>query len=125
MVRALRWGELRRKEELDTALLSAPPTDVRMRMKALAAGQRWAELLELAESAMAAECGRGWLDLQRYAITACDALGYSGAAAAIRSELKCLLADFSTLATATLMDDTGAANPETTTWLGDGMKTRS
>jgi type VI secretion system protein ImpA len=55
--------------------------------------------------------------LQRYAIKACEELGYTLAAKAIRSELRAFLADFPTHATAILNDDTGAANPETLNWL--------
>ncbi len=118
LLRSLRWGELRgRGPELDESLLVAPSTEVRTRMKTLAANKRWAELLELTESAAATECARGWLDLQRYAITACEALGYTAAANAIKSELSCLLADYPKLVSATLLDDTGAANPETAAWL--------
>ena len=93
-----------------------------MKIRALATAERWAEVLDLAEQAMAAECGRGWLDLQRYTVSACDKLGHTAAAEAIRSELKALLNDYPALSTTTLLDDTGAANPETIAWLGDGMK---
>jgi len=86
-------------------------------MKTLASNGRWSELLELTESAAATECARGWLDLQRYAITACEQLGYTAAAAALQSELASLLADYPKLRSATLLDDTGAANPETAAWL--------
>ncbi len=66
---------------------------------------------------MSRTCGRGWLDLQRYAISACDALGYAEAAKALRSELKAFLLDFPELHVSTLNDDTGTANPETLNWL--------
>ena len=123
LLRSLRWGELRAGgSELADSLLVAPSTEVRTRMKTLAANKRWAELLELTESAAATECARGWLDLQRYAITACEQLGYSAAAFAIRSELACLLADYPRLVSATLLDDTGTANPETVAWLSTVMK---
>jgi type VI secretion system protein ImpA len=118
VIRALRWGELRAGgSDVQPALLAAPATEVRRQLKILAAAERWAELLELAESAVAGECGRGWLDAQRYAVLACDKLGYTAAARAIRSELACLLQDYPKLGSATLPDDTGAANPETIEWL--------
>jgi type VI secretion system protein ImpA len=66
---------------------------------------------------MGTTVGRGWLDLQRYTIKACDELGYTAAAAALRSELKTFLHDFPQLLAATLNDDTGAANPDTLAWL--------
>jgi type VI secretion system protein ImpA len=50
-------------------------------------------------------------------VKACDELGYTAAAKALRSELKCFLADFPQLPKAILNDDTGAANPETLAWL--------
>jgi type VI secretion system protein ImpA len=123
LLRSLRWGELRASgPELDGSLLVAPSTEVRTRMKTLAANKRWAELLELTESAAATECARGWLDLQRYAVTACEQLGYTAAANAIKSELACLLADYPKLVSTTLLDDTGTANPETAAWLSTAMK---
>lgn len=122
VVRALRWGELRSKgPELDMTLLLAPPTEIRTRIRTLSVTNRWADLLEVTEQAMGTECGRGWLDLQRYAVTACDKLHYDAVGAALRSELKNLLNDFPGLLKATLLDDTGAANPDTAAWIGDSM----
>jgi type VI secretion system protein ImpF len=76
-------------------------------------------LLEAAESAMALPCSRAWLDLQRFVVEACDALGsdYEAIVRAIRSELKALVTDIPQLLDATLMDDTPAANAETRAWL--------
>ena len=123
LLRSLRWGEVRAAgAELVDSLLVAPSTEVRTRMKTLAARKRWADLLELTESAAATECARGWLDLHRYAITACEELGYTAAANAIKSELACLLADYPKLVSATLLDDTGTANPETAAWLATVLK---
>jgi type VI secretion system protein ImpA len=122
LLRAVRWGELRNQgPDLPTSILTAPPTDVRMKLRSLAASDRWADVLELAEQAMGSECGRGWLDLQRYSISACDKLGYAAAAEALRSHVRSLLADFPALSNATLLDDTGAANPDTAAWLSGGM----
>jgi type VI secretion system protein ImpA len=68
---------------------------------------------------LAAPQGRGWLDLQRYALSACDGLGgeFDAVGAAIRGALRALLADLPELAGQTLMDDSPAANPETLAWL--------
>ena len=62
---------------------------------------------------------RAWLDLQRWVIEACDALGsdYQAIAQAIRSELMALVTDLPQLLDATLMDDTPVANTETRAWL--------
>lgn len=118
LMRGLRWGELfSAGRDLPLASLSAPSTEIRTNLKQLAASGAWPQVLELCESAMATECGRAWLDLQRYAVRACEELGYEGAGRAIRLGVKHLLEDYPALATATLLDDTGAANPETAAWL--------
>jgi type VI secretion system protein ImpA len=70
---------------------------------------------------MALPYGRGWLDLQRYVLTACDALGrdYFPVANSIRSELRALLRDLPALPSLALMDDSPTANSETLVWLSD------
>jgi type VI secretion system protein ImpA len=117
MVRGLRWGELRASS--DPAMLEAPPTEVRAHIKSLAIENRWAELLEAAENAMAMPCSRAWLDLQRFVVEACAALGddYRAIAIGIGSELRTLLRDLPQLLDTTLSDDTPAANAQTRTWL--------
>lgn len=121
MLRGYRWGELRSGEQLDPKLLTAPPTDVRTRLKTLLLDAKWDELLDAAEEVMATPFGRGWLDLQRYVLTACDGLGseYDTVAAGVRTALASLLADRPELVDATLMDDSPTANPETLRWLRD------
>jgi type VI secretion system protein ImpA len=115
ILRSLRWGEVRPTPE--PSRLVAPTTEVRLKLKRLAAAQKWADLLEAAEQAMGSECGRGWLDLQRYAVQACTALGYDQVAETIKAELKHFLAGCPQIATMTMLDDTGTANPETAAWL--------
>jgi type VI secretion system protein ImpA len=117
LLRGLRWGELR--ESKDPADLESPPAEFRRQIKRLALDNQWRELLELAESAMAHPFSRAWLDLQRFAVEACLALGedYNDIADAIRSELRALLRDLPQLIEATLDDDTPAANGETQAWL--------
>jgi type VI secretion system protein ImpA len=92
---------------------------VRTNLKGLLLDSRWPELLEAAEGVMGTSQGRGWLDLQRYALTACEALGsdYAPVATAMRGALRALLTDLPQLADMTLMDDTPTANAETRTWL--------
>jgi len=70
---------------------------------------------------MATPIGRGWLDLQRYVLTACDGLGpdYAAVGSAIRGALRDLLRDLPALPDATLMDDLPTANGETRNWLRD------
>ncbi|MGA7523379.1 MAG: type VI secretion system protein TssA [Acidobacteriaceae bacterium] len=120
LLRGFRWGELRGSARLaDSALLEAPPTELRQQIKQLALARKWAELLEAGEQAFALPGSRAWLDLQRLSVAACRALGkeYEAIAAAIESELRTLLHDLPELLDATLLDDTPAANPETRAWL--------
>lgn len=125
MLRGLRWGELRAGGgAVDAALLTAPPTELRTRLKQLLMDERWEELLETGEEVMASRYGRGWLDMQRYAVTAADALAgdYLTVGQAIRGALRELLRDLPELPSITLMDDTPTANSETRAWLrAEGM----
>lgn len=125
LLRGFRWGELRAEGgQVDPALLAAPPTEVRTRVKALLMEESWPELLEAAEEVMATPFGRGWLDLQRYVVTAADALGeeYAAIARSVRGALRSLLQDLPDLPAQTLTDDTPTANPETRAWLrSEGM----
>ncbi|HEY6945450.1 MAG TPA: type VI secretion system protein TssA [Candidatus Acidoferrum sp.] len=118
LLRGLRWGELRVNGlSLDAALLESPSSEIRLSLKNCAAQGQWPELLEGVETAMGLPCGRGWLDLQRYAVGACENLGLGAVAAAISAELRSLLSDFPTLPSAYLSDGTQAANNETQTWI--------
>jgi type VI secretion system protein ImpA len=123
MLRGLRWGELRAgsdhgRDGVNPKLLEAPPTAVRSKLKGLLLDEKWSELLEQGEFVMGATYGRGWLDLQRYALVACDHLpGYEAVGAAVRDELRTLLAALPRLPEMTLMDDTPTANDETRSWL--------
>lgn len=120
LLRALRWGEIREAgPALNALLFESPPTELRQRVKQLSAEGQWVELLETAESGMGMGCGRGWLDLQRHTVHACESLGedYAPVAAAVRASLRGLLADYPDISAATLMDDTPAANAETQVWL--------
>lgn len=125
MLRGLRWGELRAGGGgVDAALLAAPPTELRTRLKQLLMEERWSQLLEAGEEVMASRYGRGWLDLQRYAVTSAEALAgdYLAVAQAIRGALRELLRDLPELPSITLMDDIPTANPETRAWLrAEGM----
>jgi type VI secretion system protein ImpA len=120
LLRGLRWGELRAAgSEIDQAMLAAPPTEVRQNLKKLALESNWTEVLQAGETAMGMECGRGWLDLQRYVARACYELGsyYEPIRLAVVSGLRALLADYPRLPEVTLMDDTATANNETQAWL--------
>ncbi|HEY5062455.1 MAG TPA: type VI secretion system domain-containing protein, partial [Gemmatimonadaceae bacterium] len=119
LLRGFRWGELRANRTLDPKLLEAPATGVRTNLKGLLLDARWPQLLEACEVVMGSPHGRGWLDLQRYALTACESLGsdYDAVSAALRGALRSLLADMPQLVDMTLMDDTPTANAETRAWL--------
>lgn len=120
LLRGLRWGEVRSVTgQLDPRLLDAPAPAVRTRLKTLLLDGKWPELLEQGELAMATPAGRGWLDLQRYVLTACARLGpsYDAVATAVRTELAAYLAAVPQLLETTLMDDTPTANAETLHWL--------
>ncbi|MBK6487318.1 MAG: type VI secretion system protein TssA [Gemmatimonadetes bacterium] len=122
MLRGLRWGELRASAatgDLEPKLLEATPTAVRSRLKGLLLDGKWSDLLEQCEAVMGTPQGRGWIDLQRYALTACAQLGYGAVAAAIRDQLRVLLAAIPQLPEMTLMDDSPTANPETQAWLAE------
>src|SRR5262249_17842760 len=122
LMRGLRWGELRAAaaaDPPDPSRLEAPPMELRRHIKSLAMAGKWQGLLHAAQTTMSLPCRRAWLDLQRFVVQACVELGptYHNIAKAIQSELRSLLRDIPQLLSATLMDDTAAANPETQSWL--------
>ena len=120
MLRALRWGELRAEgASPDPRLLEAPSAGQRTQLRGLMLDANWEQLLEIAETVMGTPVGRGWLDLQRYALMACQALGeeYTIVATAIRGELRALVAAIPGLPTMTLMDDLPTASGATLQWL--------
>lgn len=118
VLRGLRWSELRASgSSLDPAVLESPPSETRQQLKKLAAEGQWNELLESAEAAMELPAGRSWLDLQRYTVRACESLGHDAVVAAIQAGLRSLLSDYPDLTSASLSDDTPAANNETLAWI--------
>jgi type VI secretion system protein ImpA len=120
LLRGMRFGELRSAgPDLDASLLEAPSTEVRQSLKKAALESDWAQVVEIAESAMGTPCGRGWLDLQRYVYRAAYELSYTQIQAAIRAEVLALLTDYPALRQASLMDDTPSANSETQSWLDE------
>ncbi len=122
MLRALRWGELRAAgSNPDPKLLEAPTTQTRTQLRGLMLDSAWDQLLETAETVMGTAVGRGWLDLQRYTLTACQALGddYAIVASAIRGELRALLGAIPSLPSMALMDDMPTATGPTLKWLRD------
>ena len=120
MLRGLRWGELRAGgDSINQTLLAAPSSEIRQSLKKASLESNWTETLETAETAMGMECGRGWIDLQRYAVRACDQLGfnYYPLRIAIVSGLRAILKDYPQILQMTMMDDTPTANAETMAWI--------
>lgn len=118
MLRGFRWGEVRATApEIEPRLLEAPSTPTRIQLKSLMLDQKWPELLEACEIAMGTPCGRGWIDLQRYAITAAANLGHAAVELALKQVLGAYLADMPEIVSMTMMDDTPTANAETQQWL--------
>ena len=118
--RAVAFGVLYAYTDVsDAAPLPSPPTALRERMRALAADQQWLDLVQEAEHAIASSPKQPWLDLHRHVVTALDNLGesYSGAAAAVRGQLRALLARHPALVDGEFADGTPAANRETQQWL--------
>jgi type VI secretion system protein ImpA len=69
LLRTLRWGELRDGgATLDEKLLIAPRPEMRSQLRSLYIEKRWESLLEATEQIMGSRVGRGWLDLQFYAV---------------------------------------------------------
>ncbi len=122
MLRALRWGELRAAgSNPDPKLLEAPTTQMRTQLRGLMLDSAWDQLLETAETVMGTPVGRGWLDLQRYSLIACQALGddYAIVSSAVRGELRALLGAIPSLPSMALMDDMPTATGATLQWLRD------
>lgn len=122
VLRALRWAELRTDAgSVDPASLEAPATEDRKRLRSLAQNEQWEELLDACEVAMESPSSRGWLDLQRYAVNACDSLGswYDPVASAILGQLEGTLRDCPMLSELTFDDGTATASAETRQWLAE------
>jgi type VI secretion system protein ImpA len=120
VTRGLRWGELRATgNNPHPLILVAPPSEVRVNLKQVAAEGVWDRTLEAAEEAAGRPWGRAWLDVHRYAVGALQAAGIEAAARAILSGVKALLADMPQLLEWTLADDTPVANAETLQWFKD------
>jgi type VI secretion system protein ImpA len=120
MLRGLRWGELRAfGQDINPSSLVPPPQEVRQSLRRAAMDMKWADVLEMGETVMGMECGRGWLDLQRYVVRACQELGgfYAPVARAIVAELGALLETFPQLPEMTMMDDMPTANADTLAWI--------
>lgn len=120
MLAGFRFGELRAGgDTIDAMKLEAPPTEIRQGMKKASIESNWEEVYKLCVDALALPCGRGWLDLHRYAAKACTELGWyhEGTRRGIISMVRGMLQDYPDLHKMTLMDDTPTANGETLSWI--------
>ncbi len=123
LMRALRWRSLGPADPESNApapaLLHAPATADRARLKGHVLEERHEDLLDGVEELMASTPGGVWLDAQRWSIEAAQALGdtYADVVHVMRSALRQLLADYPGLPQAMLLDDTPAANADTLAWL--------
>jgi type VI secretion system protein VasJ len=98
-----------------------PPENVRASLGLMLQNQRWAALLEEAESAL--QQNRFWLDLHRMTAQALAALGGANARAAeaVAAELRGLLARMPALPSLTFADGTPLADAQTKTWLQESV----
>ncbi len=120
MLAGFRFGELRSGgDSIDAMKLEAPPTEIRQGMKKASMESNWEEVYKLSVEALALPCGRGWLDLHRYAAKACTELGWyhEGTRRGIVSMVRGMLQDYPDLHKMTLMDDTPTANGDTLAWI--------
>ena len=122
LLRALRWGALTPADGGDApspTLLHAPPTAERARLKGLLLEERHEELLDGVEELLGATGGGAWLDAQRWALEAAQALGdeFAPVVQVMRTALRQLLTTFPGLPQAMLLDETPVANAETQAWL--------
>ncbi|HEU0119939.1 MAG TPA: type VI secretion system protein TssA [Bryobacteraceae bacterium] len=120
LLAGFRFGELRAGgETVDASRLDAPPTEIRQQMKKASLESDWTTVLATTETALALPCGRGWLDLHRYAARACTELGwyYDGFRKGIVAGVRALLQDYPDLHKMTMLDDTPTANAETMQWI--------
>jgi type VI secretion system protein ImpA len=118
ITRALRWSELRATgNRPHPKVLVAPPSELRMGLKTLAADGNWDQVLETAEESAGQPWGRAWLDVHRYAVIALQVANREIPMKSVLSGLKALLADMPFLLEWSLADDTPVANAETMAWL--------
>ena len=123
LLRALRWQSLSApdagRDVPSPALLHAPPTAERARLKGLVLEQRHEDLLDGVEELLGATGGGAWLDAQRWALEAAQSLGddFVPVVQVMRNALRQLLTTFPGLPHAMLLDETPVANAETLAWL--------
>jgi type VI secretion system protein VasJ len=115
------WLHLTRPPPAPGGKLGVPPPadGLRDALGLMVQHQRWAALLEEAESAL--QQHRYWLDLHRFSVQALDGLGpsHAPAADAIRVELRAFLARMPGLGTFTFASGAGVADAQTRAWIDE------
>ena len=124
ILRVACWGSVIGAPPSDRGrlLVSGPPSELASRLQGLAAAAQWAELLGLSSASFREH--PLWLDLQRHADRALEALGPEHAAAgeALRGELRLLLERAPGLAELAFQDGTSLADAETRRWLEERVR---
>ena len=114
----LRLGETRRQAASpEPGFAVGPSPQIRQSLRALALSGSWVELLRAAIPVLAEPCARAWLDLHRYIWRAAHESDAGTLSSAVSGTLRELLKLRPEVRYWTLEDDTGAANPETQTWI--------
>jgi type VI secretion system protein ImpA len=114
----LRLGETRMQGPLPSPGFAVGPTpQIRQSLRVLATKGAWTELMTATLPILASECARAWLDLHRYIWRASQEIGAPAVSEAVVGTVKSLLVARPELRHWTLEDDTGAANPETQSWI--------
>jgi type VI secretion system protein ImpA len=114
----LRLGETRRQDASPKAGFAVgPSSEIRQSLRALALQGTWVDLLRAALPVLAQPCARVWLDVHRYIWRAAQETGANELATAVTGTVRELLAVRPEVRHWTLEDDTGAANPETQSWI--------
>ncbi len=114
----LRLGETRMQGEMPApGFAPGPPRELRQLMRNLVSQGAWQNLLRESLAILADPCARAWLDVHRYIWMAAQESGAGAIAGAVVGTVRGLLMVRPELRNWTLEDDTGAANPETQSWL--------
>ncbi len=120
VIRGYRFGELRSNAPpVIYSMLEPPASDIRLALKSNLNNCDWPAVLDASEAAAALPCGRGWLDLHRYTVTALHARGFESAANAVKSLVRGLVQDLPDLLEMSFLDDTPVANAETKAWIAN------
>jgi type VI secretion system protein ImpA len=118
MLRAFAWAGLMEHAPLISHdKITAPPSDLRVRLKRLTADSEWDKVIELTEASMLQPYAGYWFDLQRYAVNALEQKGYPSTARVVNNQFRILLECLPELLDLSLPDDTAPANKDTKEWI--------